>query len=915
MNMNDVEKQFYDFIISMIVNQNIIEEVEIDAKVSELRILPMFSALSDEQIGKIKAIITSERSIHLQAGSLIEEKKHEKWFISKKAELEMTYWNRYKKYLLQDKKFQPSVVNSMDDILDTLTDLLGNPENESYSRKGLILGDVQSGKTANYTGLICKAADSKYKVIVLLTGTIEKLRVQTQMRLDEGFVGLDSAAMVKQLDSPLIGSGKFDPSVHPVVLTSTLDDFKSQTARNLGFNLKNMNDPVLFVVKKNVSVLKRLNKWLRTFNQNGENKIDTSILVIDDEADNASVNTNPEDKDPTAINNQITELIDVFTRSSYVGFTATPYANIFIDPNSADQMKKEDLFPKDYIYALNAPSNYIGARDIFSEKGKYRNMCIEFTEEEEEELEDLLPLNHKSGFNIPKLPKSMQEAVCVFLVGNAIRDLRGDTKSHRSMLVNVSRFNNVQKQIFDKINSLLKDIQSAVRVNAGLEAEQAGKNEYIRYMEKIFYKHYLNLEFTWEEIFAQLHKAIAPVMMTIVNQNSGKGLDYEEYSAGLRVIAVGGLSLSRGLTLEGLMISYFYRNSKMYDTLMQMGRWFGFRKNYDDICRLWMTSTSIEWYSHISEATDELRHDIERYEDSGLTPLDFGLRVRTDINTLLVTARNKMRTADTAVCTISLSEECIETPDLFVSDLKNNININAVDRLIDAIKIDTQMNIITSGNSKMIRNVDRSIIVDLLDDIEIPLTNETFDTEVLIDFIEQYRGTELEKWDVVFANGSYKGEEYFLWNENSVQYKKMTFSLINNDTIVRMSGSKRRLGSIGDGLHGLQGVSSKELQERVCADANISRESLRQNDYFKERYIMQDRNPQLIIYNIFLDGPATHANKTEDLNNISQCIGKKIVGFGIGIPKLKDRNTEYATYTLNKVAQILRQEYDIGDEE
>lgn len=913
--MNDLQKQFYDFIISMIVNQNIVEESEIDSRVAELRMLPMFATLSDDVIGKIKAVITAERSIHLKAGALIEEKKHEKWFVNKKADLQMVYWNRYKKHLLYDKKFQPSVINSMDDILDTLTDLLGDPEKKFFSRKGLILGDVQSGKTANYTGLICKAADAKYKVIVLLTGTIEKLRKQTQMRLDEGFVGLDSAAMIKQLDSANIGAGKYDPSIHPVVLTSTLDDFKAQTARNLGFNLRTLNEPVLFVIKKNVSVLKRLNKWLRTFNQNGENKIDTSILIIDDEADNASVNTNPEDKDPTAINNQITDLIDMFTKSSYVGFTATPYANIFIDPDTTEQMKKEDLFPKNYIYALNAPTNYIGARDIFSETGNYKNMCIEFTDDEEEELEELLPLNHKNGHYISRLPKSLTEAVGAFLVANSVRDLRGDIKSHRSMLVNISRFNNVQKQVFDKINFFLKDIQSAVRVNAGLTSEEARNNAYIKYLENIYYKYYHDLEYTWNEIFEHLHKAIAPVMMTIVNQKSGKGLDYDEYPNGLRIIAVGGLSLSRGLTLEGLMISYFYRNSRMYDTLMQMGRWFGYRKNYDDLCKIWMTSTSIEWYRHISEATDELRHDIERYEDSGLTPLDFGLQVRSDINTLLVTARNKMRTADTALCTISLSEECIETPDMFVNESKIETNENAVKRLIDAIRKNPKLKIVQSGTAKLIKNVDFSLIIDLLDDIDIPLTNETFDTEVLINFIEQYMGNELRQWDVVFANGSSKEEEYMIYDNFSVQYKKMTFSLINNDTIARMSGSKRRLGSVGDGIHGLEKITSKEIQERVSADTESKRETLRQDDYFKERYIGQERNPQLIIYNILLEGPASHANKISDLENVSKCIGKKLTGFGMGIPKLKDKNTEYAKYTLNKVAQILRQDYDIGDEE
>ena len=214
----------------------------------------------------------------------------------------------------------------MDDVLDTLTDLLGDPSrNIAYKRRGLIIGDVQSGKTANYTGLICKAVDSGYKVVVLLTGTIEKLRQQTQARIDEGFVGVDSDAIIKQREDKLIiGAGKYDASVRPVCLTSTSDDFKQQNASNMGFDLRNINGSVIFVVKKNCAVLKRLNKWLKTFNQNGDNPINHSLLVIDDEADNASVNTKSEDS-PTAINAQIRELLKMFNKSSYVGFTATPF--------------------------------------------------------------------------------------------------------------------------------------------------------------------------------------------------------------------------------------------------------------------------------------------------------------------------------------------------------------------------------------------------------------------------------------------------------------------------------------------------------------------------------------------------------------------------------------------------------------
>jgi len=909
--MNELEKQFYDLVISMIVNQKIKEERKIDEVVNQFRVLPMFKELSEEQILKIKAVITTERSITLEVGALIENKKHEKWFLNKKSELLMKYWDRYKKYLLQDNGFQPEVVDKMDDILDTLTDLLGNPDTDKeYQRRGLVIGDVQSGKTANYTGLICKAADAKYKVIVLFTGTIEKLRKQTQIRLDEGFIGLDSAAMIKQKSDVEIGVGNYDPSIHAMVLTSTTDDFKSQTARNLGFNLRTINEPVLFVVKKNVSVLNRLNKWLRTFNQNGENKIDTSILVIDDEADNASVNTNPEDRDPTSINSKIRELLDVFKRASYVGFTATPYANIFIDPETTEDMKNENLFPKDYIYALNAPTNYIGARDVFGEQGRYRSMCVEFTSEEEAELEKCLPLNHKSGFYLTDLPSSLYEAIAAFLIANVIRDLRNDRKKHRSMLINISRLNNVQQQVGVFVNSFLKKVQASARIYAELPFQEAKEDENILLLFNAFQKYYFDVEFDWDNIQSNLYKAIAPVTTIIVNQNSTSGLNYEEYSEGLRVIAIGGLSLSRGLTLEGLMSSFFYRNSRMYDTLMQMGRWFGYRKGYSDLCRIWMTSTSREWYKHISDATDELRKDIKKHEDTDLTPLDFGLRVRSDLNTLLVTARNKMRTASTALCVVSLSEECIETPDIYVESEKCNNNHEAIIRLVHGI-YSTGKKFEYTGHVVISKNVSSSLIIDLLDEIDIPLTNETFDPEVLINFIEQYRGEELRCWDVVFANGS-SSEIFTVDGEYKVNYKSIAFSAING-AIVRMSGSKRRVGTVNDGRYGLEESVYSKVKQRVI-DAENGRMSVRQKDYFTKEYIGVERNPQLIIYPLILE-EGTKRESLEDKKKLEKFYGRKLIAFGIGIPSLQDNETKCATYTINKIAQALQSEYDISEEE
>ena len=289
--MNDIEKRFHGLVSSFLAGEPEIKEQTIDEKIEELRCIPTFSSLSDIEVENVRAEIKSEFSIKLDQGSLIQEKGHEKWFLDKKPLLDMKYWERYKKYLLNDKGFSVKVVNVMDDILDKLTDLLGDSSRDvAYSRRGLIIGDVQSGKTANYLGLICKAVDAGYKVVVLMTGTIEKLRKQTQMRVDEGFVGADSDAMVKMLENgQVIGVGKYDSSIRPMVLTSTADDFKQQNANNLGFDLRNINGPVIFVVKKNSSILKRLNKWLTTFNQNGQQKIRQSILMLDDEADRKSV--------------------------------------------------------------------------------------------------------------------------------------------------------------------------------------------------------------------------------------------------------------------------------------------------------------------------------------------------------------------------------------------------------------------------------------------------------------------------------------------------------------------------------------------------------------------------------------------------------------------------------------------------
>ena len=912
--MNDLQKTFKDMVTMFISSETNLKETTIDSKIQEVRFIPSFASLSDEEVNEVCAAIKSEFSIKLDMGTLIEEKGHEKWFLAKKAQLDMKYWERYKKYLLKDQGFSPNVVNTMDDILDTLTDLLGDPSRTvAYDRRGLIIGDVQSGKTSNYTGLICKAVDSGYKVIVLLTGTIEKLRQQTQQRIDEGFVGADSNAMMKQQEEGLIiGVGQYDSSIRPMVLTSTADDFKTQNAKSLGFDLRNINGPVIFVVKKNSSVLKRLNKWLSTYNQNGENKINHSLLVIDDEADNASVNTKADPEEtPTAINGQIRKLLAMFTKSSYVGFTATPFANIFIDPENENDMFAEDLFPKDYIYSLNAPSNYTGARNIFGDNADASYMLVEINDNVEDptSIAAILPLSHKQSINVSKLPEDLETAVATFMLANTIEDLRGVSGNHRSMLINVSRFTAVQEQVAVLINGYLKNLQSACRNYAALEEDKAIKDPYIGKLKKTYEDIYSNVEFDWIQIQKQLHASCAGITVQVFNRNAGQNFSYEDYKEGLRVIAVGGMSLSRGLTLEGLVTSYFYRNSKMYDTLMQMGRWFGYRKGYADICRIFMSEESVEWYRYISEATDELRSEVKRYEDTGLTPRDFGLRVRSDITSLLVTARNKMRSAESRECVISLSGEIIETPVLYSDMEKNLANANLVKKFVAKLegKGHSHIAIDLQGSRKRyeFRDIDVSDVLELLHDVDLSPKNIQFNVPAVSNFIKEYKGNELEKWDIAFASGN-SDSKADLGYDIQFSYPRRIFTFENDKKVLVMNGAKRRIGASSDGKFGLTEEQIQSL-EALKGDKAFS-----QRDYFTKI----KRKPLLMIY--FVELHARDKEENEDiLNKINEFKGVPVVGFGIGIPSLTDQETKYARYMLNKVAiqQIFEGEFDDYDDD
>lgn len=635
---------------------------------------------SDTQIENAIKSLEANFLIRMEIGHIFEADDYRPWLSERQGDIEWYYWERYRKHLLTTKGFPPHVVRTLDDITDTILNHLEDPGKEgAWSRRGLVVGHVQSGKTANYTGLMCKAADAGYQVIIVLAGLLNSLRNQTQERIDSDFMGWCTR------HSKRIGVSRFEPKRRPVCLTTVTEDFNRKTA-NTQLQLQALNEPIVLVLKKNKHSLERLHEWLS--GQNEHDLRDFSMLMIDDEADHASVNTNKEDKDPTTINRAIRDLLKLFSRSSYLGYTATPFANIFIDPENENEMTDgelyKDLFPRDFILSLDPPDNYIGPHRIFSDEADLDQVRTI------DDHVDFLPINHKIDFVPEVLPPSLTGAIECFVIAKAIRLLRGQTTKHHSMMINASRFTGVQNLLKGLVSDRVKELRRSIGNYAGLPTDEALSNPVLRSLHTKWEQEYSDLEFDWPDIQATLKQSLDPVEVISINRSSGDTLNYSgsDYPNGRTVIAVGGLGLSRGLTLEGLLVSYFLRNSIMYDTLMQMGRWFGYREGYADVCRIFMTDDAAAWYSHIAQATEELRGDFRKMEQLEMTPLDFGLRVRSHPTALIVTARNKMRKGVAVPHRIALEGRLIETLALSAISKVNDDNLRLVDKTIRRLDSD-----------------------------------------------------------------------------------------------------------------------------------------------------------------------------------------------------------------------------------
>ncbi|MEU7056284.1 Z1 domain-containing protein [Streptomyces sp. NPDC046197] len=504
-------------------------------------------------------------------------------------------------------------IRHLDDSSTRVVSLLNHPKEKTFATRGLVVGYVQSGKTTNFTSVMAKAADRGYKLFIVLAGIHNGLRRQTQARL------------VRQMVEP-------NPSLWSQ-LTGLDKDFTPQENPASYFG-KNNKTHVLCVVKKNATVLRKLALWLE---KAADYLQDCPALIIDDEADQATVATK-------SINPLILRIMSSLPRSAYVGYTASPFANLLIDPSA------QDLYPRDFVVNLPKPAGHFGTEVLF---GRYA-----LDGEDPEQVDDghdmirsvpdddvpcVRPETRADveGFE-PVITDTLRRAIEYFWLVTAARRVRRTGNPHSTMLIHTSvntavhdSFKRPMQHLMDRAAQSLADASFISRLR-NLWDEETARVPAQEFGEK---------KVPFEDLVPELPGVLSSCRIIMDNSNSEDRLDYE--NGPVVAIAVGGNTLSRGLTLEGLSVSYFVRAVSAYDTLLQMGRWFGFRNGYADLPRIWMTDELAEWFRHLATVETEMRRDIDIYMTEAETPLTFAVRLRTH-PALRVTAAAKMRDAVTA---------------------------------------------------------------------------------------------------------------------------------------------------------------------------------------------------------------------------------------------------------------------------
>jgi hypothetical protein len=564
---------------------------------------------------------------------------HNEWRPDKESRY---YWKKLKRFLEKtlsgkhgaDKA--ADIIRSLDNETEDILVNMEDPLRNEFDWRGLVIGYVQSGKTANFTALAAKAADSGYNLIIVLAGLWDSLRQQTQIRTDRELTGMNDL----DLDGDFTAIPEYNKQWQRLTRAGYLGTDEAGEFRETNLDTPSVmfsdisNPPAIAIVKKNVSVLDRLMRWL---SQNGKGNLNISALIIDDEADQASIDTNSEsvkETDPTAINSRIRELLSVFRKRAYIGYTATPFANVLIGHNNYHENLKDDLYPRNYIHYLPAPEGYFGTEKMFGEGNE--SLFVGITSDTKTDI-----------LTSDALTNNLREAINMFLLSSAVRYTRGDEEKPMSMLIHFSHLiadMQTCKLLADEYTDVIRTNirKPEFRHSFFEELKKLYEEDFRGKMQEIQSKFELDYYIPeFKELEKYIISFLSDLLVKELNSLSEDALDYAKYPS-IKLIAIGGNQLSRGLTLEGLSTSYYLRDTRNNDTLLQMARWFGYRTGYEDLVRLVTQEQISEHFEYLASVEVMFWDEIEKFRvEENLTPRDFAPAI-LDHRRMNVTSRNKM---------------------------------------------------------------------------------------------------------------------------------------------------------------------------------------------------------------------------------------------------------------------------------
>jgi hypothetical protein len=675
------------------------------------------------------------------------------------------YFGALRRFLIDVRGRPKSIVGSLSDTSLSIVRRFPKPDAaDNFQSRGLVLGYIQSGKTASMAALISRAADEGYKLFIVFGGLWKDLRSQTQKRLDQEIAG-DSD---DPKDGPYV---QYDPELPQWVrLTrSGLDgDFTSGGPSDL-----NPATPKLAVIKKNQKI-EALMEWLKRAPVPLK---DLPALIIDDEADQGSIDTNygktdddGEKIDPSATNRRIRELLRTLPKCVYVGYTATPFANVLIDA-----AVEEDLYPKDFIVSLPEPADYFGPRKLFglgldpsdlspSSKEKPSLDVIRYVEDTD--LDQIDSALEYQG----DCPRVLSDALLAFLLSSCGRCVRGQAKEHFSMLVHPSQKTDPHRIFAGAISKELELLKGAAMYPKKFP-------DFLKRAREMWESDFCWVtrsqndpklpECDFETVWKFAKSILEDIEVKVLNIYSDDAIDYN--GTPKRYIVVGGNRLSRGLTLEGLSVSVFTRNANQYDTLLQMGRWFGYRPGYADLTRIYVNRDLADRFAELARVEDELRADIKKYaqEPDPPTPLELKPIIRTH-PAMAITSRTKMGAGRPVQISFqNTSSETISFPIDRKDFLEKNIAAGQalISQLVKSVAVEE-----TEGNY-IWKDVSASAITDLLNAYEFSRDAREVNRLSLTNYIKRQNDNgELTVWDIVLPRGNRQLEPY-TWGKDIITHR------------------------------------------------------------------------------------------------------------------------------------------------